>query len=1025
MYSKEGDVILAGDLNAKTNIESDFVSDIQDDHSPINDISIYSYDLPMPRKNMDKHPVDTQGQNFLQLCKNSNLRILNGRCRGDRLGNLTRFPMALRESPSTLDYLATHTQLMKLVRSMTVLPHYGLPDHNCLCLAVTAKFSVDQVSTEVQVNKPEHINYASSPDFLRRLCSPIGQGKIRSFFENCKSENETTIDMMHSEFVEIFISCATNTGTSLPKKRGKKISNTKKPWYSSECKVLKSALNRAEKNFRKDPFNRGLLQILIKARKNFKNKCKESEKKLRNSISEKLLSISEQNPTEFWSLIKRMRKWGSPGSDPADSIHPSEWLSHFKSLLNEGLKNPRSRLQEMESLEKEPHFSELDFRISRKEIDTAFKKLNKNASEGPDRVSGKLLYAARDHLIPLLHIMFDKAFCHVSHPSIWGENFLKSILKKGDTGDPNNYRGIAVGSIVGKLFNLIMLGRLEKRIQESNPISCNQIGFTKGHRTADHIFVMKTIVDKIVRVERKRLFVAFIDFRKAYDRINRDLLFLKLQKSGIRGTFYRNIKAMYNSILYRVKVKGGTLDPITSRLGLKQGGVLSPLLFNIFIDDMKGIFNESCDPVKLLERPLSHLLYADDLVLMSTSETGLNKCLKNLAVYCETWQLEVNLKKSQVVIFNKSGRKLTNLNFIFQGKTMEVVKSYCYLGIDIYPSGSFRTSIANLMDKARKAIFPLFSTITQFQLPCSNGINLFNSLIKPICLYNAENLAQLSNHQIESLQEKKVSLLTYMLQAEHTKVQMKFMKFILGVNRNCSNVATLGEVGELPLFLNGLLALLSFWHRIANLTEETLVKQALNAQTRAEHDSEWLATVKFLLSELNLNEHLANPALATGNQFSILCKSKLKDLFLQQWTAELTGMNAANPQSSKLRFYKLFKTTFRREPYLMEISNFYLRKRLTKFRCSDHNLEIEVGRHKNIDAKHRVCRICRNDIETEEHFLRFCPAYSDLRNRYFGGTNTFIEWREILKCTDKKTSYAVANYLTKAQKIRDSILDGL
>ena len=451
---------------------------------------------------------------------------------------------------------------------------------------------------------------------------------------------------------------------------------------------------------------------------------------------------------------------------------------------------------------------------------------------------------------------------------------------------------------------------------------------------------------------------------------------------------------------------------------------------------------------------------------MSTSETGLNNCLKRLGDFCETWQMVVNMKKSQVIIFNKSGRKLTGSKFTFLNKPMEVVNKYCYLGIDRYPSGSFRTSVANLMNKARKAMSPLFSTIAQFQLPCSNGISLFNSLIKPICIYNAENLsaytmqktympiqcrkpiclynaenlyaytmqktymsiqcrkpiclynaenlyvytmqktymsiqcrkpiclcnaenlyvytmqktymsiqcrkpvciynaenlyvytmqktymyiqcrkpiclynaenlyvytmqktfmsiqcrkpiciynaehlAPLSRHQIESLQEKRVSLLSYMMQAEHSKVQLKFMKFMLGVNRNCSNIATLGEVGEFPLYLNGLAALLSFWHRVANLPVKTLVNQALNAQTREDHDSEWLATVKFLLSELNLYEHYANPALASGDQFSKICKTKIKELFLQQWNAHLMGLNIDHPQSSKLGFYKLFKTNF-------------------------------------------------------------------------------------------------------------------
>lgn len=440
---------------------------------------------------------------------------------------------------------------------------------------------------------------------------------------------------------------------------------------------------------------------------------------------------------------------------------------------------------------------------------------------------------------------------------------------------------------------------------------------------------------------------------------------------------------------------------------------------------MKNIFDDTCGPIKILERQLSHLLYADDLVIMSTSEAGLNNCLKRLSDYCDTWQLEVNMKKSQVIIFNKSGRKLTDYKFIFNDNPMEVVNSYCYLGIDIFPSGSFRTSIVNLMDKAQKAMFPLFSTVAQFQLPCSNGINLFNSLIKPICLYNAENLVYLSRHQIESLKEKRVSLFSYIMQTEHSKVQLKFLKFILGVNRSCSNIATMGEVGEFPIYLSGLATLLSFWHRIANLPSNTLVRQALNAQTSDDLYSEWLATVKFLLSELNLREFYDNPSLITEEKFSNICKERLKNVFLQQWKAHLMGAGINECHSNKLRFYKLFKITFTREPYLDDISNFYLRKRLTKFRCSDHNLEIEVGRHKNIDAKDRICRICRQDVETEEHFLRFCPKYSYIRTRYFGRTHSFREWREILKCNNKQISYNLANYITKSSAIRENILGDL
>ena len=107
--------------------------------------------------------------------------------------------------------------------------------------------------------------------------------------------------------------------------------------------------------------------------------------------------------------------------------------------------------------------------------------------------------------------------------------------------------------------------------------------------TSDHILVLKAIAEKIVKSDKGNLFVAFIDFRKAYGRINCTLLLLKLRRLGVNGLLYENIKALYESFSYEVKVKGDRLEPITSRFVLKQGGVQSPLLFNLFIGIMKNI----------------------------------------------------------------------------------------------------------------------------------------------------------------------------------------------------------------------------------------------------------------------------------------------------------------------------------------------------------------------------------------------------------------------------------------------------
>ena len=720
-----------------------------------------------------------------------------------------------------------------------------------------------------------------------------------------------------------------------------------------------------------------------------------------------------------------MQKWGIPEADPSDVIHPEEWLSHFKLLFNEDSETPNESIKELESCEEEPAFSELDFRISSYDIEKALKRLNKNSSPGPDKMSAKLLSAGQSELMPLLKLLFNKIFVFVAHPKIWSENYLKPIFKKGDIWDPDNFRGIAVGSSLGKIFYLILLDRLEMRTQQSNLISPNQIGFMKEHRTADHIFVLKTIIDRIVRIERKKLFVAFIDFRKAYDRVNRSLLLLKLQKLGITALFYRNLKTIYKSIVYLIKVKGGHLEPISSICGLKQGGVLSPLLFNLFIDDIKMIFDESCDPIKVLGDHITHLLYADDLILFSSTQSGLKECLAKLEQYCDKSQMEVNIKKSQVIIFNPSGQKLCGPKFYFKQQLLEIVKSYCYLGVEFTCSGTFRTAKSSLIEKSRKALFPLMSTVAQFHLPCSNAINLFNSLIKPIALYNSENWATLTFHQIAALKQQKTSLFSYMITSDIERVHQKFLKFILGVKQNCTNAAVLGELGEVPLVFHGFISLLRFWHRINCMTGKSLVKQALNVQTREDTpDSEWIATVKYLLSYLGMDNIFDNPISITTEKFSTLCKNTLRKKIEKEWVDQISGLGRTEGQTNKLRFYKTFKHDLSREPYLSVINDFQLRKNITKFRCSDHKLEIEVGRHKKLKVEERICKVCdANIVETELHFLTCCPLYEDLRIRYFGNSlKDHNEWLNTLRCKDKKTSFNLANYLIKASKRREQLL---
>ena len=140
-----------------------------------------------------------------------------------------------------------------------------------------------------------------------------------------------------------------------------------------------------------------------------------------------------------------MKRWGTPNEDPSDSIHPDEWLTHFQTLLNDDRNTSQSMIDELVKFEGEPAFSELDYTIKDSEINNALNKMNVTASPVVDKIPTTLLCQAKGILMPLYNLILNRIFTNATYPKMWRENFLKTIFKKGDNSDTDNYRGIAVG----------------------------------------------------------------------------------------------------------------------------------------------------------------------------------------------------------------------------------------------------------------------------------------------------------------------------------------------------------------------------------------------------------------------------------------------------------------------------------------------------------------------------------------------------------------------------------------------------
>ena len=234
-------------------------------------------------------------------------------------------------------------------------------------------------------------------------------------------------------------------------------------------------------------------------------------------------------------------------------------------------------------------------------------------------------------------------------------------------------------------------------------------------------------------------------------------------------------------------------------------------------------------------------------------------------------------------------------------------------------------------------------------------------------LYNVENWATLSSKKLNDFTTE--NFLTGIGDTKASIIHRKFLKYILGVSKSCPTIALMGETNELPLMLKGYTLMLKYWYRLTFLPNESLVKKALleNIAIR----TNWIITVEKLVNSFRLND-----SIQTISKFSTDAGRSARTAYIKHWNMKMDS------DISRLEFYKKVKKDFNFEEYL-NIPSYSKRRSIAKLRCSDHNLEIEKGRHKKIPREERLCPLCLSgEIETEEHFLIKCNYFVNLRAQY-------------------------------------------
>ena len=178
-------------------------------------------------------------------------------------------------------------------------------------------------------------------------------------------------------------------------------------------------------------------------------------------------------------------------------------------------------------------------------MDNTVNKLKKNKAAGKDKLLSEFLKASPENIRKLLLRMINLIYATNIVPKSWCLGIITPIHKEGPKEDPDNYRGICIGSALSKVLSTMMNQRLTDYTKANNMINKAQIGFEISNRTSDHILTVKSLVNKYVSDNKGKIYSCFIDFRKAFDTVWHEGLFQKLEETNITGNFLNTLKDMY------------------------------------------------------------------------------------------------------------------------------------------------------------------------------------------------------------------------------------------------------------------------------------------------------------------------------------------------------------------------------------------------------------------------------------------------------------------------------------------------
>ena len=450
---------------------------------------------------------------------------------------------------------------------------------------------------------------------------------------------------------------------------------------------------------------------------------------------------------DVWKVVKNMNNNGKSESIPAldsdtgfaktnkekadvfakhyakvssTSNYPNEFKSHKE-------KFEREKKHLFERRKNDMSVFNVPFKLS--EFKKALKKC-KNTTPGKDMICYEMFKHMSSYgqncVLKFFNRIWEKGFM----PSAWKHALIIPILKPNKKkSDPASYRPIALTSNFCKLFERILVSRMNWYLEKNQLLSKFQSGFRTKRNTMDQLLRLSDDIIKNL-ANKSSVLGVFIDFEKAYDMIWTKGVLFKLHQLGIDGNMLNWINSFLHNRSIQVRVGTTLSDKLVVENGLPQGSVLSPILFLVAIND-------------LVLSNVKHSLFADDVAIWKSGrnvdfiQKRIQEALDEVQTWCNTWGFRVSVAKSCFVLFKKGKSKPVQLSF--NGQNMVEAKSVKFLGMIFDKSLTWNEHIKHVRERCQKRVNILKSlTGSNWGTDKETMVILYKTLVRSIIDYGCE-----------------------------------------------------------------------------------------------------------------------------------------------------------------------------------------------------------------------------------------------------------------------------------------------